>query len=91
MITMRGKRARKMTVVPYRHHPKFMWTISGYYVDGKRVRRFFETRADADSCVRQVEIQVENLGSRAEGIDPRLHFMALDAHDKLACTARQSQ
>jgi len=28
--------------------------------------------------------QLENLGSRAIGIDPRPHFMALDAHDKLA-------
>src|SRR5579883_3235274 len=84
MITMRRKRARKMTVVPYRHHPKFKWTISGHYVDGKRVRRFFETKADAESFVHQVEIQVENLGSRAVGIDPRLHYMALDAHDKLA-------
>lgn len=84
MITMRRKRARKMSVVPYRHHPKFKWTLSGYYVDGKRVRRFFGTKADAETFVRQVEIQVENLGSRAVGIDPRLHYMALDAHDRLA-------
>lgn len=53
MITMRRKRARKMTVVPYRHHPKFKWTLSGYYVDGKRIRRFFETK-DVQSLPAQV-------------------------------------
>ncbi|HLG95243.1 MAG TPA: tyrosine-type recombinase/integrase [Bryobacteraceae bacterium] len=84
MIPFTRKRARKLSVVPYRHHPKFKWTLSGYYVDGKRVRRFFKTKDEAEGFARQVEIQIENLGSRAIGIDPRLHYMALDAHDKLA-------
>ena len=84
MITLKRRRARKLAAVPYRHHPRFKWTISGYYVDGKRVRRFFEKKEEAETFVRQIQIQVENLGSRAVGIDPRLHFMAIDAHDKLA-------
>ncbi len=81
---MRRRRTPKLAVVPYRHHPNLKWTISGYYVNGKRVRHFFKTRHEADTFIRQLQIKVENLGERALHIDPRVHYMAIDAQDKLA-------
>jgi integrase len=83
MLLARKKRS-KITVVPYRNHPKYKWKIAGHYVAGKRVRRFFEEKAEAKTFVRQLEIKAENLGSRAVHIDQRLHVMAIECHDKLA-------
>jgi integrase len=78
------KRRSKIAVVPYRNHSKYKWKIAGLYQSGKRVRRFFEKKAEAETFVRQLEIKAENLGSRATHIDPRLHVMAIECHDRLA-------
>jgi len=83
MFLARKKRS-KLAVVPYRNHSKYKWKIAGLYQSGKRVRRFFEKKAEAETFVRQLEIKAENLGSRATHIDPRLHVMAIECHDKLA-------
>src|ERR1700681_903471 len=84
MIAVRRKRTHRITIVPYHHHPKFKWTIAGYYVNGKRVRRFFETKREAQTFAEQLQVKAENLGSRATHIDQRLHVMALESHDRLA-------
>jgi integrase len=83
MFLARKKRS-KIAVVPYRNHPKYKWKIAGLYEAGKRVRRFFKARAEAETFVRQREIKAENLGSRATHIDQRLHVLAIECHDKLA-------
>lgn len=83
-MLLRRLRRPKPTVVPYRSHPKLRWTVAGYYVNGKRVRRFFETKQQAEKFVEEIKIVVENLGTRATEIDQRLHVMALECHDILA-------
>src|SRR5215475_1542167 len=83
MFLGRKKRAR-LAVVPYRNHPLYKWKIAGLYESGKRVRRFFKAKGEAETFVRQLEIKAENLGSRAVHIDPRIHIMALECHDRLA-------
>ena len=70
-------------VVPYRHHPRFRWTIAGVYHAGKRIRRFFKTKGEAETFVQQLAIKAENLGTRAMSIDPKLHVMAVDCSDRL--------
>jgi integrase len=84
MIPLTRKRTHRVSVVPYYHHPRFKWTLAGYYINGKRVRRFFTTKDEAQTFAQQLQVKAENLGSRAVHIDQRLHVMAIEAHDRLA-------
>jgi len=79
------QRAR-ICVTPYKDKQRshLKWTIAGYYVNGKRVRRFFEKKAEAETFAQQINVKAENLGARATHIDPRLHVMAVECHDQLA-------
>jgi hypothetical protein len=54
MFMTRSKRS-KLAVAPYRNHSKFKWKIAGYYVNGKRVRRFFTTRSEAETFMDQLQ------------------------------------
>lgn len=83
MFLARKKRS-KLAVVPYRNHDVYKWKVAGFYQAGKRRRRFFKSKREAETFVRQLEIKAENLGSRAVHIDPRLHVMAIECQDKLA-------
>ena len=78
------RRFKRPVIVPCTHHPKFRWKIAGYYINGKRVRKFFETKGQAQTFVTSLETTAENLGTRALNIDQRLHVMALECSDKLA-------
>lgn len=71
-------------VVPYRSHPRLKWTVAGYYVNRKRVRKFFETKQEAQTFVDQVQIITENLGVQATQIDHRFHAMAIECHHLLS-------
>src|SRR5579863_3756283 len=82
MIAFTRHRSPKLKVVPYRHH-RFRWTITGHYVNGKRVRRFFETRTEADTFLHELRIKRENLGTRAANIDQKLHVMAVEGSERL--------
>ena len=80
-----GRKKRfKIAVVPYRNHDVYKWKVAGLYEAGKRVRRFFKAKREAETFVRQLEIKAENLGTRSVSIDPRLHLMAIECHDRLA-------
>lgn len=84
MLMRRHRKNRPHIVHSYLHsRPLFKWAIAGYYVDGKRVRKFFKTKDDAQTFVRGIEITAENLGTRATQIDPRLHIMAVECNDLL--------
>jgi integrase len=84
MLMRRHRKNRPCVVSSHlRSRPLFKWAIAGYYVDGKRVRKFFKTKDDAQTFVRGLEITTENLGTRATQIDPRLHIMAVECNDLL--------
>lgn len=74
---------RKIRVVPYHHHPRLRWTLAGYRINNKRVRRFFETKGEAEAFVQQLYVKAENLGTRATHITQDLHVMAVQCADKL--------
>jgi integrase len=74
---------RKIRVVPYRHHPRLRWTIAGYRINNKRVRRFFATKGEAETFVQQLAVKAENLGTRVAHIDQNLHVMAVQCSDRL--------
>ena len=82
MIQFTRHRSSKLKVVPYRHN-RVGWTITGHYVNGKRVRHFFETRDAADAYLHELRVKNENLGTKAAGIDPKLHVMAVEFSERL--------
>jgi integrase len=57
-----------------------------YYVDGKRIRKYFETREAAETFIATEQIRRENLGKRATHIDGALAEDALRASDILKRT-----
>jgi integrase len=79
------QRAR-LGITPYRDRkrPHLKWTVKGHFVENRRTRVFFKTKAEAEGFVSQLQIKAENLGTQATQIDPKLHFMAIEAHDMLA-------
>ncbi len=82
MIRFTRHRSSKLKIVPYRHN-RVGWTITGHYVDGKRVRHFFATRDAADAYLHELRVKNENLGTKAAGINPKLHVMAVECSERL--------
>lgn len=80
---MLSSRKNRIRVVPYRHHPRLRWTLAGYSLNGKRVRRFFATKGEAETFVQQLTIKAENLGTQAAQVDPQLHIMAVSLANSL--------
>jgi hypothetical protein len=82
MIAFTRHRSPKLKVVPYRHH-RYRWTITGHYVNGKRVRRYFEARTEAETFLHELRIKRENLGTKAASIDQKTHVMAVECSERL--------
>lgn len=83
MIAKRRKRKHLLKAVPYKHHPTLKWTVTGHYINGKRVRRFFATEDDAKTFIEQQTTLREHLGARALAIPHELHVEAIECADKL--------
>lgn len=84
-MLLRRHRKTHPIIVRYRSRfcPELKWKIAGYYVGGKRVRRFFKTKDDARIFIERLAITTENLGTRATQINQRLHVMAIECSDRL--------
>lgn len=83
MFAKRRHRHHRLRVVPC-NHPKFRWTIAGHYASGKRVRKYFLTRGEAQTYASQLDVMTQNLGTKATQIDQRLHVMAVRGAERLA-------
>ena len=68
----RRKRTHQLRIVPERVGGKKRFKLAGYYIDGKRVRKYFDTEAAAKTFVEAERIRRENLGKRAAHIDGAL-------------------
>jgi hypothetical protein len=75
-----------LKIVPERVQGKRRFKLSGYYVDGKRVRKYFKSEKAAETFIAQEKIRRENLGNRATRIDGALAEDALRACDALKPT-----
>src|SRR5436305_8304176 len=75
-----------LKVVRERLNGKRRFKIAGYYVGGKRIRKYFETREAAETFIEAEQIRRENLGKRATHIDGALAEDALRASDVLKQT-----
>src|SRR2546423_11016871 len=85
-IRRKRQRSHALKVARERLNGKYRFKIAGYYVGGKRVRKYFETREDAETFIEAEEIRRENLGKRATHIDGALAEDALRASDVLKPT-----
>jgi integrase len=86
VIRRKRRRLHALKIVRERFHGKYRFKLSGYYVDGKRVRKYFETREAAETFIAAEKIRRENLGNRATHIDGALAEDALRASDALRST-----
>jgi integrase len=86
LIVRRRKRAHKLKIVAERLNGKNRFKVSGYYKDGKRTRKYFSMREEAQTFIATEEIRRQNLGNRAAHIDGALAEDALRAADALKST-----
>jgi integrase len=75
-----------LAVVPEIVDGKRRYKIAGYYVHGKRVRKYFPTRGEAQTFVRLEQTRRHNLGARAARIDGALAEDALRGLETLQGT-----
>jgi integrase len=85
-IRTKRRRSHALKIVRERINGKYRFKIAGYYVGGKRVRKYFETRDTAEIFLKAEQIRRENLGNRATHIDGALAEDALRASDLLKAT-----
>ena len=85
-IQIKRRRSHALKIVRERLHEKYRFKIAGYYVNEKRVRKYFETREAAETFIQAEKIRRENLGNRAKHIDGALAEDALRASDVLRST-----
>jgi integrase len=86
VIRTKRQRSHALRIVRERLNGKYRFKIAGYYVDGRRIRKYFETRQVAETFVEAEQIRRENLGKRATHIDGALAEDALRASDILKPT-----
>jgi integrase len=86
VIRRKRQRSHALRIVRERLNGKYRFKITGYYVDGKRIRKYFETRKAAEIFIEAEQIRRENLGRRAAHIDGALAEDALRASDILKPT-----
>jgi integrase len=86
VIRRKRRRLHALKIIREQLHGKYRFKLAGYYVDGKRVRKYFETRKAAETFIEAEKIRRENLGNRATHIDGALAEDALRASDALRST-----
>lgn len=86
VIRRKRQRSHALKIVRERIDRKYRFKIAGYYVDGKRIRKYFETRKAAEAFIEAEQIRRENLGKRATHIHGALAEDALRASDILKPT-----
>src|SRR5690606_23462198 len=62
--------------------PHLKWVVN-VRADGKRIRRFFETKPQADAWANTKLIEATNIGNRAASITDELKLEAYDAAERL--------
>ena len=75
-------RTTKPSVAKYRHSTTTPFVIEGLRVNGKRTRRFFATRKEADSWLRRTLVRMKREGEAAVTMPDQLRL------DAVACAER---
>lgn len=72
-----------LRIEPYRHSVTSKFVIEGHRVNGKRVREFFKTNAEAKTRLAQIKTQVANEGTSGMSISSELRVMAAKCAEQL--------
>ena len=80
MVVMRK---RKITVRPYKHHPRLKFVV-GYREAGKRKRSFFETRAQAQAFAALKNAELRKYGIEGAEFSSRLREEAAECVERLS-------
>jgi integrase len=81
-VHFKRERRKVLKLVPH-NHPQLKWRLAGYYVNGKRVRKFFTSKADGHDFIDHTKIKTQNLGTRALNVPGWLHEMAVEGQARL--------
>jgi integrase len=73
----------QLRVSRYKHSKTSRWVVSGFRENGKRARRFFETKDAADEFRDRKQTELVNSGVRAMSIPDSLRDMAAQCAKKL--------
>lgn len=82
----RRQRIHKLAIVREHCRGKVRFKLAGYYVDGKRRRKYFDDRASAETFIEAEQVRRLNLGRRATHISGSLAEDAVRASDELKST-----
>src|SRR2546428_3277140 len=63
--------------------PSLKYYVTGPKINGKRWRRFFETKKEAQTCLELKKAEIQNYGKRAFEISDSLRVEALDCDRRL--------
>ena len=77
-------RPSKIRVAKYEHSPTSKWVVEGLRNNaGKRSRRFFRTKAEADHFARDALAEQKQFGSRSATLPADLRLSAINCAEKL--------
>jgi integrase/recombinase XerD len=82
-IASRRRRKHVLRIAEDMQEGRVRFKVAGLYIHGKRARKYFATRAEAETFIEAEEIKRENLGTRATHIDGPLAEDAVRAADLL--------
>lgn len=77
-------RPKKLGLVQEQVHGRRQWKLVGYYINGRRVRKFFPRKVDGERFIEDLEEKQASLGQRAGEVSGWLHEQALKAEAILA-------
>ena len=78
-------RPSKIRVAKYEHSATSKWVVEGFKNNkGKRSRRFFRTRAEADDFARDALEEQHQYGRKAQHLPDDLRLSAIQCAEKLS-------
>ena len=72
-----------LRIQPYHHSATSAFVVEGLRINGKRVRKFFPTKAEAKTWVEQTQVKLANEGLTALTIPDDLRIMAVKCAEEL--------
>ena len=73
----------RLQIQPYVHSSTSKWVVAGWKENGKRKRRFFRTKAEAETWAHQKMVEAENFGTRARAVPEEVRSEAVKLLDEL--------
>ena len=76
-------RRPSLRIERYKHSSTSRFVIEGLRVNGKRVRKFFKSKVEAETYLQQKRVQIDNEGIKALQMHDSLRIEAVNCHERL--------